>query len=120
MKMLYHPDRESISLSGVLYALSDPSRFRIVQQLAAQGESCCSSIDLPLAKPNMSYHIKVLREAGILQQRVIGTQRMNCLRRDDLEARFPGLLDALLRAGGEENENSRITEQEGLAISAHV
>ena len=118
MKALSHPDPESISLSAVLYALSDPIRFRIVELLAAQDEQACGTLDLPLAKPSMSYHIKVLREAGIVRQRVEGTQRINCLRRQELDARFPGLLDTLLRVGDGENANK--CQVEGLEARAHV
>jgi DNA-binding transcriptional ArsR family regulator len=98
MKTLYHPDREAISLSNVLYALSDPIRLRVTRTLAACGDSSCGSLGLDVAKSNMSYHFRVLREAGIIRQRSEGTQRINCLRRDDLDARFPGLLDAILQA----------------------
>jgi hypothetical protein len=41
----------------------------------------------------------VLREAGVISQRPEGTARLNTLRREDLDARFPGLLDAILDAG---------------------
>jgi hypothetical protein len=40
----------------------------------------------------------VLREAGVIHQRQEGTARLNTLRRDDLEARFPGLLTTILQA----------------------
>jgi hypothetical protein len=40
----------------------------------------------------------VLREAGVVRQRSEGTARLNTLRREDLDARFPGLLDSVLRA----------------------
>ena len=36
--------------------------------------------------------------AGLLGTREVGTQIMNRVRRDDLDARFPGLLDAVLNA----------------------
>jgi DNA-binding transcriptional ArsR family regulator len=77
---------------------SDP-RFQIVQRLAAEGDRACGTFGIAVGKTNMSYHIKVLREAGIIRQRGEGTQRINCLRREDLDARFPGLLETLLRAG---------------------
>lgn len=99
MKTLSHPDRDAIQLSSVLYALSDPTRFEIVRQLAGEGDCACGNFGIPVSKPNMSYHIKVLREAGIITQRSEGTQRINCLRRDDLEDRFPGLLETVLRVG---------------------
>jgi hypothetical protein len=40
----------------------------------------------------------VLREAGVIRQDEEGTSRLNRLRRGDLDARFPGLLDAVLAA----------------------
>lgn len=98
MKSLYHPDREAIALSSVLYALSDPTRLRVVAMLAGGAEQPCGVLGTDVAKSNMSYHFKVLREAGIIRQRSEGAQRLTCLRSDDLDARFPGLLDAVLRA----------------------
>ena len=94
---LAHPDPAAIDLTAVLHALSDPMRLRIVAKLAADGgEHTCSSFDLPIVKSTCTHHFKVLREAGLIRQRVIGTKRVNSLRREDVEARFPGLLDAVL------------------------
>ncbi|MDQ3607784.1 MAG: helix-turn-helix domain-containing protein, partial [Actinomycetota bacterium] len=45
-----------------------------------------------------THHFKILREAGIIRQRQAGTSRLNALRRDDLDARFPGLLATILQA----------------------
>ncbi len=44
-----------------------------------------------------SYHLRLLREAGLTRTRAEGTQRFISLRRDDLEERFPGLLGVLTR-----------------------
>lgn len=98
MRDVYHPPCDELSLPAVLYALSDPIRLRIVQLIAANGEQACSTIGLPLPKPTLSHHLKVLREAGVIQIRQDGTQRLNSLRRADLDCRFPGLLDAVLLA----------------------
>src|SRR5437660_489342 len=87
-----HPERHEIALPAVLHALSDPMRLRIVAELSAGGERTCKSFDLPIVKSTCTHHFKVLREAGVISQRVVGTTRINSLRRDDLEARFPGLL----------------------------
>jgi len=98
MRSLYHPHAGDVTLSDVLYALSDPIRFRIVQCLAANGEQACGTFGMQIAKPTLSHHFKVLREAGLMRIRCDGTQRLNSLRRDELDARFPGLLDAVLHA----------------------
>lgn len=98
MKYLYHPDRKHISLAGVLYALGDPVRLEIVRLLATTGERCCGEFNFAIAKSTMSNHFKILRESGILWIRKEGTLHINTLRRDDLDALFPGLLDAVLRS----------------------
>jgi DNA-binding transcriptional ArsR family regulator len=95
-----HPEREELELGAVLHALSDPMRLRIVSELASSDERTCSSFDLPIVKSTCTHHFKVLREAGVIRQRVVGTTRVNSLRREDLEARFPGLLDAVLKGAG--------------------
>ena len=94
---LAHPARDELEMAAVLHALSDPMRLQIVAELAADGgERACSSFGLPIVKSTCTHHFKVLREAGLIRQRVTGTKRVNSLRREDLEARFPGLLDAVL------------------------
>jgi DNA-binding transcriptional ArsR family regulator len=101
MRRLFHPAREDISLPNILYALSDPLRLRIVAQLAeATTEMSCSecSVGEDVAKSTQSHHFKVLREAGITRATPRGTRLMIRLRREDLETRFPGLLDTMLRA----------------------
>jgi DNA-binding transcriptional ArsR family regulator len=95
---LPHPRREQIELSRVLHALSDPVRLKIVSSLASEGECPMGQIEVPVSKSTCTHHFKVLREAGVLTQRQVGTARMNTLRREDLDARFPGLLETVLRA----------------------
>ena len=95
---LEHPERDALELAHVLHALSDPMRLRIVAELAAEGgERTCKSFNLPIVKSTCTHHFKVLREAGLIRQRVMGTKRVNSLRREDLDSRFPGLLDAVLQ-----------------------
>lgn len=97
-----HPAVEDLELGAVLHALSDPVRLRIVAELArSECESTCGSFSLPVTKSTCTHHFKVLREAGLIHQRVVGTKRVSSLRRDDLDTRFPGLLDAVLRGAGE-------------------
>lgn len=97
-KLLEMPAVEALELTAVLHALSDPVRLEIVRRLAAEGESACGAFPLPVGLATRSHHLKVLREAGVTATRVAGTQRYVSLRRDDLESRFPGLLDSVLAA----------------------
>jgi DNA-binding transcriptional ArsR family regulator len=90
------PKREELELSAVLNALSDPIRLEIVAALAAADEVACGVIPLPVSDSTRSHHFKTLREAGLTRTRASGTQRLVSLRREDLEARFPGLLDSVL------------------------
>jgi len=91
------PAREDIQLAGVLHALSDPTRLQIVAALATRPDACPSgSFDVHVSKSTCTHHFRVLREAGVISQRPDGTARLNTLRREDLDARFPGLLDAIL------------------------
>lgn len=95
-----HPNRAEIELGAVLHALSDPVRLEIVAALAGSGERTCGSFELPVTKSTCTHHFRVLREAGVIQQRQVGTTRLNTLRREDLEARFPGLLTTILQGAG--------------------
>ncbi|MBV9658117.1 MAG: helix-turn-helix transcriptional regulator [Verrucomicrobia bacterium] len=99
MRALHHPDKTDLHLAGVLFALSDPTRLHIVKTLAESGgELTCAAVQAPLSKSACSRHWKVLREAGLVQMRPHGTAFLNSLRRRELNARFPGLLAAVLRA----------------------
>ena len=87
-----------LSLSAVLYALSDPVRLRIVSQLARSGECACGTFGIRMPKSSLSHHFKVLRDAGVIATRGEGVRRLNSLRRKELDAAFPGLLEAILGA----------------------
>jgi DNA-binding transcriptional ArsR family regulator len=89
---------DTLDLATILHALSDPIRLLIVAKLADGQEHTCGSFGLPIAKSTSSHHFRVLREAGVVQQRIDGKCRLNRLRAEQLEQRFPGLLDAVLRA----------------------
>jgi DNA-binding transcriptional ArsR family regulator len=95
--VLDQPELDAIELADVLHALSDPARLEIVRALDADGERQCGSFDLGLTKATRSHHFKVLREAGVTFTRLEGTARYVTLRRAELDAKFPGLLDAVTR-----------------------
>jgi DNA-binding transcriptional ArsR family regulator len=96
-KELHHPRRDQIDLSAVLEALSEPIRRDIVLRLLSAGEAPCQAFDYA-PKTNLSYHYARLREAGVTKTRLVGPYRMISIRTDDLNARFPGLLDAIIAA----------------------
>ena len=113
-----HPCCADLELSAVLHALSDPVRLQIVAELAqGEGECTCGSFELPVTKSTCTHHFKVLREAGVIKQRQQGTTRLNTLRRDDLESRFPGLLDTILKAA-DRCPDSVATQLSAVAVSA--
>ncbi|MGY4511946.1 ArsR/SmtB family transcription factor [Bradyrhizobium sp. USDA 3650] len=110
-----HPTREQIELPMVLDCLSDPIRLAIVYQLAQQdhvsGELCCGDFNGLSGKSNLAYHFAKLRECGLMQTRVAGTNRFVRLRRDDLDARFPGLLDAVISSAAKEADRLQLLSQ---------
>lgn len=114
-----HPLRSQLELSAVLHALSDPVRLMIVAEVAkGEKEYTCGSFALPVTKSTCTHHFKVLREAGLIRQRQQGTTRLNTLRRDDLEARFPGLLETILRSAGDSTAADSTAADSAAAGSA--
>jgi DNA-binding transcriptional ArsR family regulator len=102
-RTLAHPERAQIRLEAVLHALADPMRLAVVREMAtAQGDDAqgfsCSHFDLPVTKSTSTHHFRVLRESGVIEQVYRGTTKLNGLRRADLDALFPGLLDSVLDA----------------------
>ena len=100
---LAHPATAELVLTDVLFALSDPMRLAIVRQLA-QGplvELPCQDVGGPAPKSTRSHHLKTLREAGVIRNVPHGRERRVSLRREDLDSRFPGLLDAVLGQPGQ-------------------
>ncbi|SDN31450.1 Helix-turn-helix domain-containing protein [Paenibacillus sp. yr247] len=96
MRTIFHPARSDLELSAILHALSDEIRLRVIKKLHDQGELFCSAIEIEIPKSTLSHHFKVLRESGLVHTRIEGTTRYISLRREDLQARFPGLLDTIL------------------------
>ncbi len=94
-----HPAKDQLELPAVLHALSDPQRLEIVHVLAENATPRrCGSFGLSVTKSTATHHFRVLRDAGVIEQREEGTARLNSLRRQDLDERFPRLLDAILES----------------------
>jgi len=115
MKTLPHPALEEIELARVLEALSDPTRLAVVAFLASDVarnfEPRCGDFTTFGSKTNLTYHLAKLREAGVTGTRLSGTSRFISLRRDDLEARFPGLLTSLIAAAMAEPERAALVKR---------
>ena len=87
-------------MAGVLAALADPMRLRIVKGLLDQDNGCMSCTEaMPcpgMAKSTLSHHFRVLREAGLIQTSKQGVEHRNVVRVADINARFPRLLKTIL------------------------
>ena len=92
-----HPD--DVPISTAFAALADPVRIQLVRELAGSPvwARSCGSFDVAVGKATLSHHFAVLRAAGLVEQRDQGPKRVNRLRREEFEARFPGLLELVLR-----------------------
>jgi DNA-binding transcriptional ArsR family regulator len=115
-RSLPHPTRDQIELPNVLDCLSDPTRLAIVYNLARHDQAAtelrCGDFNAFSGKSNLAYHFAKLRQAGLIQTRLVGTTRYMKLRRKDLDARFPGLLDALIKSATRDAGRLRFPECE--------
>jgi len=108
MRPLFHPSIEDVRLEAILHALSDPVRVQIFTDLAgadcAQNCQAFTSVnDRVIPKSSLSQHFKVLREAGLIRSERQGVEMRNTSRCPEVEARFPGLVAAILNAHRIEN-----------------
>ena len=96
------PSASEFDLPRVLAALADRHRLAVVRLVAVNGESWCSRVmqdaGLEMSKSTFSHHLRILREAGVVTKRQQGTKSYVCVRKDDLDSRFPGLIDSILNA----------------------
>ena len=75
-------------LIKVSKALADPTRFNILQAIAAAGETCCGDLAkrFPITQATCSQHLKILAEAGLVTMRREGQFNYYRLVADTLEA----------------------------------
>lgn len=111
---LIHPAIADVAFADVMEALSDPQRLRMIATLAHTPGLPCGAVYLPISRAAASKHFKILRASGLLRQWDEGTRRVNALREEEFEERFPGLLglavaegDRLLAAQAEAQEALR-------------
>lgn len=80
-------------------------RLTIVRVLAEYGERACGAVGTYLgegvSKSTLTHHWRVLRDSGVIWQQPSGRENLLSLRREDLDTRFPGLLDSVLGGSDE-------------------
>lgn len=92
-----HPTRDAIRLENVFVALGNPIRLAAIHMIAQGDEFLCCDILSNIPKSTMTHHWRILRDSGVVWQHRVGREYRLSLRREDLDARFPGLLDAVLK-----------------------
>lgn len=101
MTRFVHPAAEDITLAGVLGALGDPMRLKILKRMLERRDrclSCTGAAPCPeMAKSTLSHHFRVLRDAGLIRTTKQGVENLNSVRWDDMNARFPGLLNSIMK-----------------------
>ena len=102
MDDVVEPAADEMLLPRVLAALADPHRLATVRFLARHGESWCAQVrqeaGLELSKSTFSHHLRIMREAGLVTKRIQGARGYTQLRKEDVDRRFPGLLDSVINA----------------------
>ncbi|MCX4911167.1 helix-turn-helix transcriptional regulator [Streptomyces sp. NBC_00878] len=96
---LTHPATEDFDLFQIMRALADPTRLAIVVTLASRPGLACKGFYPVVAKSALTRHLRILREAGLIRQHDAGTLRVNTLRKDDLDQRFPHLMALVTKEG---------------------
>jgi len=95
-----HPETADIQLVDVLAALGHPVRLEVMRALVGGEERFCGEVATGVPRSSMTHHWRILRESGVLRQRPDGRRLYLSLRRADIDARFPGLLDAVFAGSG--------------------
>ena len=100
--LLPEPAVETLKLEAVMGALAEPLRMTIARKLLLDSDAYdhpCGWFGFDRPKSSLTHHFKVLREAGVIHQRQYGLERRSRLRAEELNQRFPGLLDLVARTG---------------------
>jgi DNA-binding transcriptional ArsR family regulator len=97
VREIRHPSASELDLANILRTVGDPVRLEIVRTLSDDRERTCTAVGDIVGIPasTLSYHLRLLREAGVTRTRAEGTERHVSLRRDDLEQAYPGLLGVI-------------------------
>ncbi len=103
MRSLLHPALEDVTVEAILHALADPVRVAIYAAIAGSdcSQICSTFVNITnrgVPKSTLSQHFKVLREAGLIRSERRGVELHNTSRGAEIDARFPGLIEAIVAA----------------------
>ena len=123
IRAIHHPSIASVRLADVLHALADPVRLAFVRVLLTEdgGINCVDTMTkagLVMPKSTCSLHFQILRKAGVVFSQRRGVELINFLRRDDLQARFPGLLESILAADEVDDLKAGPRKPRGRSLAA--
>jgi ArsR family transcriptional regulator len=102
------PPVDDRALVRALKALGDPTRFRMMQEIAAAGELSCGEVAerFDVSQPTISHHLAILIEAGVLVGRQAGKHRYTSVN-GPLLRRIATLLPARLSTPGRRTAKAR-------------
>ncbi len=112
MRPLFHPSIKDVTVEGILHALSDPVRVAIYAQIVASAcsQNCSNFLKISkkdIPKSTLSQHFKILRDAGLIRSERRGVEMQNASRCSEIDARFPGLIAAIIRAHDVQSKGRR-------------
>jgi DNA-binding transcriptional ArsR family regulator len=87
-------------------------RLTVFRRIACADALSCRGVCDKLAPSTLSHHLRILREAGLIRSERQGKELVNQVRREDIEARFPGLLSLVM------NEPEPLSRPEFQAVAA--
>lgn len=118
MRPFSHPSMDSVTVEGILHALSDPERMAIFVCLASAGiaQSCANLQQISersIPKSTLSQHFRVLRDAGLIRSERQGVEMLNTSRRAEIDKRFPGLIESIMAAYCRQSGNAAAGRKRG-------
>ena len=100
MRGYKHPKLTDVTLAEVLHALGDETRLKLVRALMKSEDplNCNQTGEAMQAKGPSSchYHLRIMRDAGLIHSERKGVSVENKLRKEEIQKRFPGLLENIL------------------------
>lgn len=98
-----YPTHPVAPVQQVLAAIHDPVRLEIIRRLYNAGTPLqCGALYDGINKSTATHHFKILREAGVTERLVVDGLVYQKLRREQVDAAIPGLLDSVVRGANRE------------------